>query len=274
MRFILNLIFRNTRGLVFLILQVIALSLFFSAQDYQRTTLLKDTLEVSGTFDGWIHSLSEYKNLDEINHNLNLENAVLKNSLKESYFSLYAERDTIIDTLFERQYAFLPGKIIGGSYLKRNNYLTLNIGKVHGIKPHLAVLSNNGIVGIVKDVSKHYSRIIPIIHSNFKISGSIKGQGFFGTVTWNGKDYKIAQFSDLPKHARINIGDTIISNEKSMIFPPGVPIGVVTHKRINEGDGFLAVTIKLTHDFSEMGPIYVVENLFVEEREKLEEGEE
>lgn len=274
MRFIINLIFRNTRGLVFLILQVIALSLFFSAQDYQRSTFLKDTLEVSGTFDGWIHSISEFKNLDEVNHNLNLENAVLRNSLVENYFSLYAERDTIVDTLFERQYAFIPGKLIGGSYLKHNNYLTLNIGKVHGVKPHLAVLANNGIVGIVKDVSKHYSRIIPVIHSNFKMSGSIKGQGFFGTVSWNGDDYTLAQFSDLPKHAKINIGDTIISNEQSMIFPPGVPIGVVTEKVLNKGDGFLTVTIKLTHDFSELGPIYVVENLFSEERKKLEESEE
>lgn len=273
MRFLLQLIFQNTRVLVFISLQVIALWLYFSARNYQRSYFASGFVEVSGGIDHTVNSLTEYSNLSEINNNLARENAVLKAAQRESYFPLFAVRDSVVDTLYQQQYLYVSGKVISASYQKINNYLTLNRGRIHGLKTQQGVASADGVVGVVVEVSDHYSRVIPLIHPKFTMSGSVKGSPYFGTLIWDGKSYEQISLIDIPRHAPLEVGDTIVTNQKSALFPPGIIIGYVEDKAINPNDGFYSVTLNLAHDFSTMGPVYTIENLLAEERKALEENE-
>ncbi|MDB2613267.1 rod shape-determining protein MreC [bacterium] len=47
--------------------------------------------------------------------------------------------------------------IINKSVARANNYITIDKGKIDGIKKGMGVVSNNGVIGIVKETSKHFS---------------------------------------------------------------------------------------------------------------------
>ncbi|GAB5556716.1 MAG: rod shape-determining protein MreC [Schleiferiaceae bacterium] len=248
--------------------------MYFSSRNYQKSYFASGFVEISGGVDDAVNGIEEYSNLSEINENLARENAILRSAQRESYFPLFSVVDTVVDTLYAQQYVYVPGKVISASYKKTNNYLTVNLGRVHGVKPQQGVASADGVVGVVKEVSEHYSRIIPLIHPKFTMSGSVKGSPYFGTLVWDGKSYEQISLLDIPRHAQLEEGDTIVTNQKSSLFPPGITIGYVREKTINPNDGFYSVTLDLAHDFATMGPVYTIENLLAEEQQNLEADEE
>ena len=52
--------------------------------------------------------------------------------------------------------------MINNSTNKRNNFITLNKGKVNGVKKGMGVVSNNGVIGVVHSVSENYSLVLSI----------------------------------------------------------------------------------------------------------------
>ena len=78
-----------------------------------------------------------------------------------------------------------------------------------------------------------------------------------GILTWEGFDYRKATISDLPTHIPLNIGDTIITNSYSNVFPEGVNIGTISKFKKND-DGFYDIDIMLFEDFNSLKYVYVV----------------
>ena len=57
---------------------------------------------------------------------------------------------------------------------RQHNSITLNKGSLDGIKPEMAVISDEGVVGIIRNVNKHFSTVLPILNTEFSISARIK----------------------------------------------------------------------------------------------------
>ena len=101
------------------------------------------------------HNAQEFANLKRTNQILAEENARLRTVSKNSYFSLYDVRDTIIDTLYTQQYQYIPAKVVNSTYTYLNNHITLNKGRKHGIEKGMGVINAEGVIGKVKDVSEN-----------------------------------------------------------------------------------------------------------------------
>ena len=270
MRKLISFLVRYFTVILFLLLQALAFFLIYRSQPYQHSAMYALNAEWSGRTLQAYNNIENYLNLGRINRNLASENATLRSANKAAYFSLFALHDTITDTLYRQQYSFLEARVINSSHAKRNNYITINRGKVHGIKPDMAVISTRGIIGVIKDVSSHFATVIPVIHGKSLVSVDFKNNAFFGTLSWNGKDYRLAQLSDIPREAKFGIGDTIISSERSLAFPAGIMVGTVDAFEQNPEDLSYLVTIKLAQDFAALDYVYVIDNLLRLERETLE----
>ena len=135
----------------------------------------------------------------------------------------------------------------------------------------MAVISSNGIVGIVKDVSGNFSSVLSVLHKDARISAMIKKNGYFGSLVWDGSDFKTGTLSDIPVHAKISEGDTIVTSRYSAIFPDGILIGTIVGFKINPGDNFYTIYVKFSTDFSNLSYVYVVNNLMKDEQSLLEE---
>jgi rod shape-determining protein MreC len=265
---------RNRVIIVFLLLEIICLHLIVRFNKNQRDIFINS----SNLFTGWVYekgnNVREFIHLKDLVDSLATENARLRTQLDKYTFDNYQPSDTIKDNIYLQEYRYLPAKVINNSITYWDNKITLNKGSVDGIKPGMGIISNKGIVGIVQRTSKHFSQGMSLLNSNLRISATHKNSGQFGTLYWDGRDSKSLSLKDVPKYAKVVVGDSILSNRYSAIFPEGLPIGIIDTFWVESGTNFYHIELELLIDFSVLDRVYVVDYLFKQEQESLEIGKE
>ncbi len=212
----------------------------------------------------------EYFNLREENERLANENVVLRNSLKSNLYVLPLKVYKIRDTIYRQQYSYISSKVVNSSVNKRRNYLTLNVGEDMGVKRDMGVVSSNGVVGIVTDVSGNFASVMSLLHKDLRVNCQLKRDGSFGPLVWDGEDYRHCNLTDIPTHARIRAGDTVMTSELSGIFPEGIMVGTVVSFERRKNEAFYTVRVKLNADLKKVNHVYVIKNKFKQERDSLE----
>ncbi len=271
MQYLLQFLWKRRIFFLFIALQAVAITFVVRANSFHRTAVATSANEVSGVLMENYRYIRDFINLSETNQNLSAENAALRSALQSSYFQMYVDHDTVIDTMYMQQYSYIDADVINSSIHKRNNYITLNRGRMHGVRPDMGVINYQGAIGVVTDVSDHYSIVIPLIHGRTQLSGTFQHTPFFGPVSWpTTSSYREARLSDIPRQAEFAKGDTIITDTRSGLYPSGIPIGIIDSFYIEPQDQFYEVDIRLSVDFSSLDKVYIVQNLLKGEREELE----
>ena len=133
-------------------------------------------------------------------------------------------------------------------------------------------MAPGGIAGIVINTTDSYSLVQSILSVNkIKINASLKKSGYFGTLTWRGDDSRMMHLSDVPKYVPLQVGDTIVTDGKSAIFPQGVMIGRVSGFEVDSKTGFWDIAVELSEKMGKLNKIYVVKNLKKAEVRKIED---
>jgi len=216
-------------------------------------------------------NIEEYFALKKINKSLIDHN---KKLIKQTPYSFLKTDQNIFefnDTLYKRQYTYINAKVINNSINRRNNYLTLNKGRSHGVDVDMGVITPSGVIGIVKNVSSNFSSVISLLHTDVRISAKIKKNNHIGTLIWNSPNYRKVSMVDIPPHVNVEIGDTIATSGFSTIFPENIPIGLVSNYDIKRGENFLTIDVELFQDFNNLYNVFVIKNLFGKEQKELEE---
>ena len=255
--------------LFFLFLEFIALSFTFNNLNFHKSKFVNSANSISGGIHTILANSSEYLELKKLNEQLSEENTRLKNLFAHN--KLFSTEDSIVidTTKYYQKYTYTQAKIIKNSYSKPFNFLTINGGKNQGIEKEMAVINSKGIIGITDQTQNLYTRVQSILNKNSRINARLKNSNYYGTLNWNGKDYRTVQLSDLPRQAPLKIGDTIETDGKSTIFPEGILIGTIS--KVNTGNTVdNKVDIKLFNDMSNLRYIYVIKNLHKEEIQSLE----
>lgn len=217
-----------------------------------------------------VNYINEYVNLKTTNSILAHENAQLRSLLPEAYYESGEVRNIVNDTIKHHQYVFITAKVINNSINRRNNYLTLNKGSLQGIKPEMGVITTEGIVGIVKNVSKHYCTVMSLLHKDMRVSAKFKNNNYFGSLSWQGSDPGMAELKDIAKHVTFNTGDTVVTTSYSTVFPENIMVGTVQGHDANTGNNFYTIHIRLSVDFSNLAYVYVVNNILKSEQQEVE----
>lgn len=272
MRNLLKFIIRYHFTLLFLIIESFALYITIQTNHFQRASFINSANEISGNIYETLNSITEYLNIKEENEKLAKENIALRRLLKSNYVSNTITIRSVNDSIYKQKYDYISAKIINNSVMKQNNLLTLNKGIKQGIRPDMAVINSQGVVGIVKDVSQNFAIVIPAININAHISAKIKKYGYFGTLSWNGLSYRFAQLNEIPFHVKIAKGDTLVTSGFSAVFPEGIMIGTISNFDLNEGNNFYNIEVLLSTNFISLNQVYVVSNLYKKEQNDLEKS--
>ncbi|NOY46709.1 MAG: rod shape-determining protein MreC [Chlorobi bacterium] len=264
MQQIINFILRNKTFLLFLLLLSASLFLTIQSHSYHKSKFINSANFLTGGIYESVNNIGNY-------FNLKTENAILleeNNRLKSILFNF--KKDTLkeeyIDsTTFNANYKLTAAQVYKNSYSATNNYLTINKGKRDSIKQDYGVITSKGIIGIIDNTSKKYSRVMSVLNTNIRVNAQLKKTNHFGTLKWNGKSPKYVQLVDLQKQAPVTVGDTIITGGLSTIFPKGIPIGVVSAFKIDDTENYFEIDIKLFNDMTNVGHVYIIENLDAEE---------
>ncbi len=254
---------------VFLLLVVVSAVLMSRTSYYQGSKLVAWSNAVAGGWYQGVHSVGGYFDLKGENDRLAAENAKLKAQLESSYISYTDSVFTVNDTTYMQRYSYTEARVIKNSWSQQNNFIMINKGSKHGIKVDQAVVSPDGIVGVVMSVSKNFATIMPVLHSDSRNSVKVKRTGISGSLVWDGLDYRYAQVVDVPATHQFEDNDTIITSGLANDFPEGVPVGYVVEAEPLSGSGFYKVKIRLATDFNKLDHVYVINNRFREEQEEL-----
>lgn len=258
--------------LTFMLLELISVLLIVSNNTYPRSKFISASNGfTSGILSAYTNA-STYFNLKKVNEDLMAENAELRNKLKSSFIKLDTNSVLVDDTFYLQKYRYLPVTIEKNSYNQRNNVLIISLGKNQGLYPMMGVITSNGVVGLVKDVGDNYSTVISILHSKSAIDAKLKGSGNTGTIEWKGGSYRYGEMINVPAHAIVKVGDTIVTSGNSSIFPEGILIGIVTSARKNSSEGFYEIKLKFSVDYNKLEHAYAVFHLTKREQDALMEN--
>ncbi|MCX6251834.1 MAG: rod shape-determining protein MreC [Bacteroidetes bacterium] len=269
MRYLLYFLRRHYFYFLFLLLEVISLVLVFNYNEFQNSALSRFSGNLSGAVLSLSSDIYEYFSLRRTNKILAEDNANLKSDLREAFYKVDTHSFYRKDTFYKLEYNYISAKVISNSTNKRNNFLMLNKGSLHGIENHMGVIIGNRIVGQVVSVSRYFSWVMSVLNKNSKISAKFSKNNQLVNIEWTGGNYRIGEVREIPKHVVIVKGDTIISSGNSDIYPEGLIIGTIEDFTIASDENFNYATLRFSTDFNSLSYVEVVIDRMHKEKEAL-----
>ncbi len=271
MRNLVVFLARHYFFLLFLVLQIISLTLVVNHNYFQKAAAVSASNALSGSMYETRNEITQYFDLKDQNIQLSEMNAILLGKLESAYLSYDTTSITVSDTVRRLRYTYIAAQVLDNTVSLRNNYIVLNRGSLQGVKPDMGVITPGGIVGIVREVSDNFCVVMSLLHKDSRISASVKSDGTFGQLSWNYTDYREGEMSDLPTHSKIAIGDTLVTSGYGEAFPAGIPVGTVLAFERKGGDKTYTVRVRFTTDFRKLHHVYIVRDLMRDEIDGLKE---
>lgn len=274
MRNLILFIWKNNFFFLFLMLEALAVFLIVQGNYYHKNVFIHSSNQVTGKIYEVTHDVKGYFTLNRQNTKLAEENARLRNASDYAFMKSALTTIRHEDTLFHRVFEYIPARVISSTVSRRNNNWIINKGSRQGVQADMGVISSNGIVGIVVEVSDNFSLVYSMLHKQTNISVMLKKNNHKGFVTWPGVDYRRGLLHDIPAHVNIETGDTIITSGNSMIFPEGIMVGTVSEAEVEQGKSFYSIEIDFSEDYNNTEYVYLVKNLVKKEIQTLKETPE
>ncbi|HCY42692.1 MAG TPA: rod shape-determining protein MreC [Prolixibacteraceae bacterium] len=270
MRSLFRFLLRNYFLMMFLALEAISFVLIVSFNNYQRVTFFNSSNNFAGTVYEKFSSIDDYFSLSRTNARLAAENASLRKQLQ---FRMSLQEQYPVnrpDTVDAPAYIFTSAKVINNSVNKQFNYITLNKGSRHGIKPDMGIIDASGVVGVITNVSPNYSTGLSLLNKRFSISAQINKNKYAGSLMWDGEHYNTADLKEIPFNVEVSVGDTVVTSSHSGIFPEGIMIGTIIKRDVSSGTNFYNIKVELSTSFKTLKYVEVVQNTKRTELIKLE----
>lgn len=250
--------------IVFLILEVASLVLLFRFNAYQGSVWTTQANDVVGRVLEGRQRLIAYSQLGEANRQLTEMNLQLQSELDVVRHRLAElEHDSsATERAVSSQLAGIhriPAQVVSNSIRDRENYITINRGLADGVQNEMGVVCGTGVVGIVYQAGQHYSLVLPVLNSRSSISCRLHDTEYFGYMKWNGGSPLLAFIDDIPRHAKIKVGEMVETSGFSSVFPAGIFVGKV-RRILNSDDGLsYKLEIGLSTDFARLRNVSVIE---------------
>lgn len=270
MRSLFRFLLRNYFVMMFLALEAISFTLMVSFNNYQRVTFFNSSYNFVGTVYERFSHLDDYFSLSRTNARLAAENASLRKQLQFRIMNQEKYPVNRPDTVEAPAYYFASAKVISNSVNKQFNYITLNKGSRHGIKPDMGIISPDGVVGVITNVSQNYSTGLSLLNKRLSIPAKITKNNYFGALVWDGEHSNTADLKEIPFHIIVNVGDTVVTSSYSSIFPEGIMIGTISKWDQEGGTNFYNIKVELSTNFRTLKYVEVVKNTKQAELKKLE----
>jgi rod shape-determining protein MreC len=185
---------------------------------------------VHGSGTGLRGMWSNYLDLRHVRQqNLELKEQVGRLQLEQAGLLEDARQGQRLQTLlaFKEHYisSTVPAQVIGTSGTDQSRILVIDKGNKDGLKPDMAVITPDGIVGKLKDVFAHTSQVLLI---NDQTSGAgvlLETTRLRGVLRGNALGQP--QIINMLPDERVKPGEKVITSGGDQIFPRGLPVGVV-----------------------------------------------
>ncbi len=262
---------------IFLLLQVLSITILVKYNRTYEAAFASNANEVIGGIDKQYNKVHEYFTLKKTNQQLAEQNRQLLNLLKSEYGGADTASFIKIDSLLRdtlkrvQRFHFLEARVVNNSVSDENNYITVSRGTRQGVKKDMGVMGPNGVVGRVILVSDNYSVIMSMLNRSSKISARLMyDSSSNSSVDWDGKNPGYVTLHNVSKSAKVKKGDTAITSNFSTTFPQGLMVGTVYDIATDPSSNFYVLRLKTATNFFNLQYVYLIANTQWTEQRSLE----
>lgn len=265
---------RNFHLFLFVILQILCIIMISKSIRYSSFALSRFCQTIVSPINQAWYNVIRHFSLSSENEQLVQQNISLLNERDNAFVfqddSVYTaiQEDSTKRTKM-RLYDYSYANIVYKTTDKSHNYIIIDKGSDDGVTVDMAVLSANGVCGVVNDVTKHFASVLTMLHPDARISAKLLPANQIGTVLWDGISSKYAQLYDIPQHIPVNVGDTVITSGYSNIFPNNILVGIVSDVQETGHSSFLTIKIRLATNFNNINTVYLIRNIYTSEIDEL-----
>ena len=182
-----------------------------------------------------------------------------KEILDEDTIGQLSQLRNVLDLAGRGNYKVVAAKVINrGSAATFKETITIDVGSSSGISKNMTVISDGGLVGVVKSVSSTSSIVLLMSDPTFKIGVRIAGTQSIGVLSGQGGNTYLLQLLDAT--GDIKVGDKLVArgSEGGRPFVPGVPVGSVIEVQSNSSSITQNADVEASANLNRIGIVAVV----------------
>ena len=277
MRNIFLFIRRYFNFVIFLALQGFAIYLIVHYNKYHNAIGSAYMNEITGMVNKRYNKIDNFLQLKEKNDSLQKENERLRNQQAENFERPDTTNKIIADSIpydtlgHFRKWLYQRAKVVSNSVTTQNNYIVLNRGTAQQLNKDEGVIDpNNGVVGIVTEVSANYAVVMSLLHKDSKISAILKNDPTGGgSIVWDGKEPNYLSFINVRQSAKAKKGDTVITSGITPTFPHGMFVGIIDQIAPDKSTNNYIIKLRSGANFYNLQYAYAIKNFQKGEIDKL-----
>jgi len=136
----------------------------------------------------------------------------------------------------------------------------IDLGSRDGVRANCLVLTTNGLVGRVSDVSLTRSQVVLLGDPNCKVSALVENdtrdKGIIGTS--DPLDNSLVVLVMHSKNVSLKAGQNVLTSGLGGIFPPGIPLGKIVDARPVDYGLYVEARVKIAANLSGLEEVWVL----------------
>lgn len=154
-------------------------------------------------------------------------------------------------------YNTVPAQVIGTSGTDQSRVLYIDKGTKNGLKPDMAVITPDGIVGKLKDVFWDTAQVLEISDQTSGAGVVLESTRLRGVLRGNALGQP--QVINLLPDERIKPGERVITSGGDQIYPRGLPVGEVDHVAPDpQNPGYINIVIKPAANLGRLEEVLII----------------
>jgi rod shape-determining protein MreC len=196
--------------------------------------------------------------LEQVNSNLLVENFELREVQRENELMRAQLRFAQTRPGLDLRGAQIVARVIGQESNNFLGYIMLDLGQVHGIEVGFPVVTDQGLVGRISEVTDTTSKVLLIGDASSAVNAILQSSRLPGVVRGNPGGDLLMDYID--QGETFAIGEVVLTSGLGGRFPKGIPIGQVVEIRQRDIDVFQQAVVRPTVDFARLELVMVVTN--------------
>ncbi len=243
---------------VLFFLVLISLTIIFGLNDRTKVSgLYAIALDIRGTLNRPLWYGRQLIRMNKEVRQLQHENALLRienSEYKEAYYENIRLRK-ILSFDLRKKFKGIPAKVLGKNDIAIHT-LVIGVGKDHGVKVNMPVVSADGLVGKILHSGRHTSSVHLISDRNFRVAVRDQQSRVEGVFEWT--EGRQGKMSAVHHSADIQTGHNLITSGMSALFPAGLNVGRVNNVDTTASALFRKVEVELYVDFDRLEEVFVI----------------
>jgi rod shape-determining protein MreC len=228
------------------------------------TTPLQEGVSLAaGQLDELAQTARDLRDLRQRNEELEAQNAnlLLENvRLREIEVEAALLRDLLnlaqANPSFDLQGAHVVGREIARDPTNLQRYITLDVGREAGIARNMPVVTDQGLVGRIREVGNGWSRVLLIIDRSSSVNALTQSTRASGLVEGQVDDSLVMR--SISQSDVVSVGDTVFTSGLGGNFPRQILIGQITEVDRKDYELYQTAVVQPTVDFDHLEVVLVI----------------